>query len=74
MELVNHVSVDLSTVGHAEKSITVDSSAPIAGQVYDGDKMKKDAAFQSSSTRYCANWHGFNDPQSGICKMIGHTN
>ena len=64
-----HVSVDLSAVGHADRAIIVDRSPPVAGLVFDGEKPQTDIVYQSSTSRYCANWHGFNDPQSGIGKM-----
>ena len=64
------LSVDLRTVGHADKPIIVDSSPPIAGDVYDGDKLKEDIAFQASPSQYCANWNGFGDPESGLCKFV----
>ena len=63
------VSVDLKASGHADKPIIVDRSPPTAGDVYDGDQLKKDIAFQSSSSQYCTNWNGFEDPDSGLSKF-----
>ncbi|KAI0241220.1 hypothetical protein LSAT2_032838 [Lamellibrachia satsuma] len=63
-------NVDLRAIGHADKPIIVDRSPPIPGLVYDGDKLKKDISFQSSSSQYCANWNGFGDPESGLTKYV----
>ncbi|KAI0239494.1 hypothetical protein LSAT2_009793 [Lamellibrachia satsuma] len=59
-------NVDLRAIGHTGKPIIVDRSPPIPGLVYDGDNLKKDISFQSSSSQYCANWNGFGDPESGL--------
>ena len=65
-----HVSVELGAVGHSAKAIIVDISPPLPGLVYDGNDESGDIAFQSSATRYCASWHDFRDPESGICKFV----
>ena len=53
-------------IGHTDKPIIVDRSPTIPGLVYDGDNLKKDISFQSSSSQYCANWNGFGDPESRL--------
>ncbi|KAI0233085.1 hypothetical protein LSAT2_016643 [Lamellibrachia satsuma] len=67
-------NVDLSAIGHTNKPIIVDRSPPIPGLVYDGDNLKKDISFKSSSSRYCANWNGFGDPESGLSIFIDWEN
>ena len=57
-------------IGRTGKSIIVDRSPPIPGHVYDGDNLKKDISFQSSSSQYCANLNGFGDPESGLSMFI----
>ncbi|XP_070573688.1 uncharacterized protein [Ptychodera flava] len=63
-------NVDLRTVGHSDFPIIVDTSPPIAGDVFDGPDHGIDIDFQSSSNRICANWQNFFDPESGISKYI----
>ena len=53
---------------HYDKPIVIDLSPPEAGQVLDGDNPHGDRVYQASTTEICANWKGFFDPQSGICK------
>ena len=65
-----HFSVELRAVGHSAKAIIVDISPPLPGLVYDGNGQSGDIVFQSSSTKYCASWHDFRDPESGICKCF----
>ena len=72
LSIVYHarVSVELRVIGHSANAIIVDMSAPIPGLVYDGNNQNGDIAFQSSSSRYCASWHDFRDPESGIGKFV----
>ncbi|KAK2165039.1 hypothetical protein NP493_1368g00012 [Ridgeia piscesae] len=63
-------NVELRAVGHSAKAIIVDISPPLPGLVYDGNDQGGDIAFQSSSARYCASWHDFRDPESGISKYL----
>ncbi|XP_070572594.1 uncharacterized protein [Ptychodera flava] len=63
-------NVDLRTIGHSDFPIIVDTSPPIAGDVFDGPDHGIDIDFQSSSNRICANWQNFFDPESGISKYI----
>ncbi|CAH1794764.1 unnamed protein product [Owenia fusiformis] len=59
-------NVDLREVGPSEHPIVVDTSPPIAGNVYDGWVHDTDMEFQNRNDILCANWKNFTDPDSGI--------
>ncbi|XP_070564497.1 uncharacterized protein [Ptychodera flava] len=59
-------NVDLSEVGHASPPLTVDSSPPIAGDLFDGPIQGIDIKYQNTQEEICANWQNFYDEQSGI--------
>ncbi|XP_070573748.1 uncharacterized protein [Ptychodera flava] len=65
---MNHV--ELTTVGHAESPIIVDTSPPIPGEVFDGTVLDHDIDYQSSSDELCVSWKGFYDEESGIEKYV----
>ena len=55
------------SASYASEPIIVDRSPPIPGDVLDGDGIGlSDWKYQSSSSRICAKWRNFFDPQSGI--------
>ncbi len=56
----------LGNVGNPASSdgVTIDTTAPVAGAVFDGDTV--DADYQGSTTILKANWSGFSDSGSGI--------
>ena len=49
----------------ASFQITVDTTAPHTGEVFDSEPDQSDADYQSSSTVY-AHWTGFFDRESGV--------
>ena len=60
----------LFTAGHGDEPILIDKSAPIPGDVLDGDKLQTDMQYQSDDKRICAQWVNFYDPESGIDRYI----
>ena len=50
----------------ADTVVMVDRTAPIAGQVRDGEGETGDSDYQSSFDTICVNWDGFRDPDTGI--------
>ncbi|XP_070574642.1 uncharacterized protein [Ptychodera flava] len=63
-------NVDLRTVGYAPSPLIVDSSPPIAGEVFDGTVHDHDIDFQSEGDVICVSWHNFYDQESGIQKYV----
>ena len=68
IRVLSFFPVDLRASGHSRKPIVVDTTPPIAGEVFDGPHKRKDWKFQSSAVELCASWDGFYDEQSGISK------
>lgn len=58
--------MELFTSGHGHDPVMIDRSPPIAGHVLDGDRLRRDRAYQSEDFKICAQWRDFFDPQSGI--------
>jgi N-acetylneuraminic acid mutarotase len=54
------------TVTATSPGVTVDTSAPTGGTVYDGLTLGVEESYQTSLTTISANWKGFADAQSGI--------
>ncbi|XP_052073991.1 uncharacterized protein LOC127711867 [Mytilus californianus] len=59
-------NVDLFTTAHSDNPILIDRTQPVAGHVLDGDIMDEDLKYQSDSSKVCAQWNGFYDPESGL--------
>lgn len=63
----NVISVDLFMSGHGKQPIMVDHSAPIPGDVLDGNALSN-IDYQPYSDRMCAQWPRWTDPESGISR------
>ncbi|KAK7113965.1 hypothetical protein V1264_000110 [Littorina saxatilis] len=63
-------NVGLSEAGHGTSPILLDSTAPVAGDVMDGNKLGHDTCCQSDSSTICVQWRGFEDPESHIQKYV----
>ncbi|XP_053407458.1 uncharacterized protein LOC123547213 isoform X2 [Mercenaria mercenaria] len=63
-------NVELFTAGHGDEPILIDKSPPIAGHVLDGDRLRKDRAFQADDDKICAQWVEFFDPESGLDRFL----
>ncbi|KAI8514390.1 hypothetical protein Bbelb_087140 [Branchiostoma belcheri] len=63
-------NVDLRTAGHGPYPILVDTTPPLAGDVYDGKSHGRQVNFQSSQSEICANWENFRDPDTGIADYL----
>ncbi|XP_019614832.1 PREDICTED: uncharacterized protein LOC109462715, partial [Branchiostoma belcheri] len=63
-------NVDLRTAGHGPYPILVDTTPPLAGDVYDGRSHGRQVNFQSSQSEICANWENFWDPDTGIADYL----
>ncbi|CAH1802680.1 unnamed protein product [Owenia fusiformis] len=59
-------NVDLRDVGPADIPIIVDTTPPIAGDLYDGWVHNIDIDYQNRNDILCANWQNFHDPDSGL--------
>ncbi|XP_078660674.1 uncharacterized protein LOC144905141 [Branchiostoma floridae x Branchiostoma belcheri] len=63
-------NVDLRTAGHGPYPILVDTTHPLAGDLYDGKSHGRQVNFQSSQSEICANWENFQDPDTGIADYL----
>ncbi|VDI44467.1 Hypothetical predicted protein, partial [Mytilus galloprovincialis] len=59
-------NVDLFTTAHSDNPILIDRTQPVAGHVLDGEVMDEDLQYQFDSSKVCAQWNGFYDPESGL--------
>ena len=57
------------TVAVSEEAVMVDRSPPLAGTVNDGERVRTDIDYTSSTSMLCVNWQGFSDPESGISSI-----
>ncbi|CAH1802777.1 unnamed protein product [Owenia fusiformis] len=59
-------NVDLREVGPADIPIVIDTTPPIAGDLFDGWVHNIDIDYQNRNDILCANWQNFHDPDSGL--------
>ncbi|XP_078621329.1 uncharacterized protein LOC144887805 [Branchiostoma floridae x Branchiostoma japonicum] len=63
-------NVDLRTASSSPNAIVVDTTHPLAGELYDGKSHGRQVNFQSSQSEICANWENFRDPDTGIADYL----
>ena len=59
-------TVGLSATGHGGTPVLLDSTAPVTGDLMDGEKLGLDSCCQNDNTSICVQWRHFEDPESHI--------
>ena len=62
--------VGLSATGHGGSPVLLDSTAPVAGDIMDGEKLGQDACCHDDNTSICVQWQHFEDPESHIERWV----